>query len=71
MPLGEHEYVAPFDAGCAPRRTHSLAGQSGAVLLRADSLSTWTETDVRGGAERGEDSRPTDVRGGADLGEEQ
>lgn len=34
------EYVDPFDTGCATRRTYTLQGQSGAVLLRLDSLRT-------------------------------
>ena len=47
VPLGA-EYVDPFDKRCAATRTYTLQGQSGAVLVRLDSLSSWTDSDVRG-----------------------
>ena len=47
VPLGD-AYVDPFDRSCTPRTTHTLSGQSGAVLVRADTLTSWTESDVGG-----------------------
>jgi hypothetical protein len=37
VPLGA-EYVDPFDRACAARRTYSLEGQSGAVLLKRERV---------------------------------
>ena len=48
VPLGA-AYVDPFDKTCAVRRTYTLHGQSGAVLLKAEALNSWSsESDVAG-----------------------
>jgi hypothetical protein len=38
IPLGD-EFIDPWDAGCAPRTTYTLRGQSGAVLMQISADS--------------------------------